>query len=169
MSEFNKIKNYHDKLNQSLVSRERVRSSEDDHQLEFVDEIDGVVYINDSKSIRVTSTRYSLEAIETPVLLILGGDDRENDYTLLGQQIKQKVVAVIYLGENSDKFLKHYSSHEMLFVKATSIPESIQIASAFARSGDAVLFSPACPSYQEHDNYKSRGNDFKSVVKSLKP
>ena len=168
MSEVNKIKNYHDKLNPSLVSRERVRSAEDDHQLEFVDEINGVLYINDSKSIRVTSTRYSLEAIETPVLLILGGDDRENDYSLLGQQIKQKVIAVIYLGESSDKFLKYFAEQKMFFAKATSIRESIQIASAFARSGDAVLFSPACPSYQERDNYKSRGNDFKSVVKSLK-
>ncbi|MGZ6523334.1 MAG: glutamate ligase domain-containing protein, partial [Bacteroidia bacterium] len=160
MSEADKIKNYHDKLNQSLVTRERVRSSEDDHQLEFVDEIDGIVYINDSKSTRVTSTRYSLEAIETGVLLILGGDDKENDYSILGQQIKQKVVAVIYLGECSDKILKHYSGHNMLFAKATSINESVQIASVYARSGDAVLFSPACPSYHEFDNYKSRGNDF---------
>ena len=168
MSDASKIKNYHDKLNQSLVSRERVRSSEDDHQLEFVDEIDGVVYINDSKSTRVTSTRYSLEAIETGVLLIIGGDDRDNDYSALAQQIKQKVMAVIYLGEQGDKVLKHYSGHKMLFAKATSIRESVQIASAYARSGDAVLFSPSCPSYHEHDNYKSRGNDFKSVIKNLK-
>ena len=168
MSEANKIKSYHDKLNQSLVSRERVRSSEDDHQLEFVDEIDGVVYINDSKSTRITSTRYSLEAIETGVLLIVGGDDRENDYSILAQQIKQKVVSVIYLGEQVDKILKHYSGHKMLFAQATSIKESVQIASSYARSGDAVLFSPACPSYQEHDNYKNRGNDFKSLIKSLK-
>jgi UDP-N-acetylmuramoylalanine--D-glutamate ligase len=166
--ETNKIKNYHDKLNQSLVSRERVRSSEDDHQLEFVDEIDGVVYINDSKSTRVTSTRYSLEAVETGILLIVGGDDRENDYSLLRQQIKQKVVAIIYLGEQSDKVLKYYSGHKMMFAKAGSIRESVQIASAYARSGDAVLFSPACPSYQEFDNYKSRGNDFKSIIKKLK-
>src|ERR1700746_3330957 len=108
MSDTNKIKNYHDKLNQPLVSRDRVRSSEDDHQLEFVDEVDGIVYINDSKSTRVTSTRYSLEAIETGVLLIIGGDDRDNDYSALSQQIKQKVVAIIYLGEQSDKVLKHY-------------------------------------------------------------
>lgn len=168
MSDTNKIKNYHDKLNQPLVSRERVRSSEDDHQLEFVDEIDGVVYINDSKSTRVTSTRYSLEAIETGVVLILGGDDRENDYSILGQQIKQKVIAIIYLGEQGDKVLKHYSGHKMLFSKAINVRESVQIASAYARSGDAVLFSPACPSYQEHDNYKSRGNDFKLIIKSLK-
>ena len=133
MSDINKIKNYHDKLNQSLVSRERVRSSEDVHQLEFVDEIDGVVYINDSKSTRVTSTRYSLEAIETSVLLILGGDDRENDYSILAQQIKQKVVAIIYLGEQGDKILKHYSGHKMLFAKAVNIREAIQIASVYAR------------------------------------
>src|ERR1043165_9243878 len=98
MMENNFIRNYRDKLNQALLSRTRVRSSEDDHQLEFVDEINGIAYINDSKSIRVTATRNALEAIETSVVLIIGGDDRDNDYALLSQQVKQKVVAIIYLG-----------------------------------------------------------------------
>jgi UDP-N-acetylmuramoylalanine--D-glutamate ligase len=168
MSENNKIKNYHAKLDQKLLSRERVRSSEDDHHVEFVDEISGIAYINDSKSIRLTATRNSLEAIETSVVLIIGGDDRDNDYSILFQQIKQKVVSIIYLGSCSDKILKYYSSHTMLFAKASSICESVQIASAYARSGDAILFSPACPSYQTFDNYKNRGNEFKEIVKKLK-
>ena len=168
MSETNKIKNYHDKLNQTLLSRNRVRSSEDDHQLEFVDEINGIAYINDSKSIRLTATRNALEAIETSVVLVIGGDDKDNDYSILSQQIKSKVVAIIYLGTNSEKILKHYSSHKMLFAKASAIHESIQIASAYAMSGDVVLFSPGCPSYQEFDNYKNRGNEFKQIVKGLK-
>ena len=86
-----KIRNYHDKLNQALLSRNRVRSSEDDHQLEFVDEINGIAFINDSKSIRLTATRNALEAIETSVILIIGGDDRDNDYSVIAQQVKQKV------------------------------------------------------------------------------
>ncbi|CAN5332149.1 hypothetical protein BH10BAC1_BH10BAC1_11810 [soil metagenome] len=168
MTEQNKIRNYHDKLNQTLLSRNRVRSSEDDHQLEFVDEINGIAFINDSKSIRLTATRNALESIETSVVLIVGGNDGDNDYSLLAQQIKQKVVAVIYLGTHSDKSLSCYSAHKMLFGKALTIKEAVQMASAYGISGDVVLFSPACPSYHEHDNYKSRGNEFKGVVKNLK-
>lgn len=168
MTENDKIKNYHDKLNQTLLSRNRVRSSEDDHQLEFVDEINGIAYINDSKSIRLTATRNALESITTSVVLIIGGDDRENDYSAIAQQIKQKVIALVYLGSYSDKILKYFSSHKMLFAKASSIKEAVQISSAYALSGDVVLFSPACPSYHAHDNYKNRGNEFKEVIKNLR-
>ncbi len=168
MIENNKIRNYHDKLNQALLSRNRVRSSEDDHQLEFVDEINGIAFINDSKSIRLTATRNALEAIETSVVLIIGGDDRENDYSVISQQIKQKVIAVVYLGNYSDKILKCYSSHKMLFAKASTIKEAVQISAAYALSGDVVLFSPACPSYHSFDNYKNRGNEFKDVIKNLR-
>lgn len=168
MSENNKIKNYHAKLDLSLLARDRVRSSEDDHHMEFVDEVSGIAYINDSRSISLMATRNSLEAIETSVILITGGDDRDNDYSVLTQQIKQKVVAVIYLGENGDKILKHFSAHSMLFAKAQNTKEAVQIAHAYSRSGDVVLFSPACPSYHAHDNYKNRGNEFKAIIKELR-
>lgn len=167
MSGIDKIKNYHAKLDLNQLSRERVRSSEDDHHMEFVDEISGIAYINDSKSIRLTATRNSLEAVETSVVLIIGGDDRDNDYSVLAQQIKQKVVAIIYLGDQSDKILKHYSRHSMLFAKAMDIKEAVQLSSAYGKSGDVVLFSPGCPSYQAFDNYKNRGNEFKELVKKL--
>lgn len=167
MTESNKIRNYHDKLNQTLLSRNRVRSSEDDHQLEFVEEINGIAFINDSKSIRLTATRNALEAIETSVVLIIGGNDNDNDYSALSQQIKQKVVAVVYLGSSSDKILNHYSSHKMLFAKASTLSEAVHISATYAISGDVVLFSPACPSCDPHDNYKNRGNEFKEVVKKL--
>ena len=168
MEENNKLKKYHEKLDQSLLSRERVRSSEDDHHMEFVDEISGIAYINDSKSIRLTATRNSLEAIETSVLLIVGGDDRDNDYSVLTSQVKQKVVAIIYLGNLSNKILKHFSTHYMLFAKAGSIKEAVQLSTAYAKSGDVVLFSPACPSYHAFDNYKNRGNEFKEIIKGLR-
>ncbi len=167
MSEDNKIKNYQDKLDHSLLSRERVRSSEDDHHMEFVDEVNGIAYINDSKSIRLTATRNSLEAIETSVVLIIGGDDKENDYSVLTQQVRQKVVGIVYLGINSDSVLKHYSTHNMLFAKATTIKEAVQIATAYCQSGDVVLFSPACAG-SAADNYKTRGNEFKQIIKILK-
>jgi UDP-N-acetylmuramoylalanine--D-glutamate ligase len=168
MSEINKIKNYHEKLNRSLLSRERARSSEDDHHMEFVDEISGIAYINDARAINVPATRNSIESIETSVVLITGGDDRDSDYSMLTQVIKQKVVAVIYLGNNSDNILKHFSAHSMLFAKADSVNEAVQIAACFSRSGDVVLFSPACSGCHHQDNYKNRGNEFKDLIKKMR-
>ncbi len=167
MSENSKIKNYHSKLDLTLLSRDRVRSSEDDHHMEFVEEVNGIAFINDSKSIRLTATRNSLEAIETSVVLIIGGDDRDNDYSVLFKQVKDKVIAIVYLGNDSDKILKHYSRHNMLFTKAKDVKEAVQLANAYAQSGDVVLFSPACPSYHAFDNYKNRGNEYKEQVKNL--
>ncbi|MBA3971348.1 MAG: hypothetical protein H0X46_04270 [Bacteroidetes bacterium] len=168
MNENNRVKNFNAKLNLELAFGQRVRSSDDDHQLEFVDSVNGVAYINDSKSIRLTATRNALESVETSVVLIIGGDDRDNDYSLLAQQIREKVVAIVYMGSNSDKILKFYSAHKMLFAKAFSLKESVQIAAAYALSGDVVLFSPACQNYHSVNNYKSGGNEFKSLVTSLK-
>lgn len=167
MNEINKLKNYHEKIDSRMLSRERVRSSEDDHHMEFVEEVSGVAFINDSRSIRLTATRNSLEAVETSVVLIIGGDDRDNDYAIIGSQVKQKVVAIVYLGQQPDKILKHFSAHSMLFATAIDLKEAVQVASAYARSGDVVLFSPACPSYHPFDNYKNRGNDFKEIVRKL--
>jgi len=167
MQENSKLKNYHSKLDLTLLSRERVRTSEDDHHMEFVDEINGIAYVNDSKSIRVTATRNSLEAIETSVILIVGGDDQELDYSILAKQIKEKVVAIIYLGNNPNNILQHFSKHYMLFAKADNINEAVQFGSMYGQSGDVVLFSPACSKQNEHDNYKKRGNEFKCAVKKL--
>ena len=161
-----KIKNNETKQENALLSRQRVQSSDDEHQLEFVDEVNGIAYVNDARSIRLTATRNSLEKIETSVVLIAGGEDSGNDYSMLSQQVKQKVVAIIYLGNYSDEILKNYSSHYMLFTKAASIREAVVLASCYAKSGDAVLFSPACEN--SVDNFKARGNEFKLCVYSLK-
>ena len=147
----------------SLLSRQQIPSSDDNHQLEFVAEINGVSYINDSKSIRLTATRNSLEQINSSVVLIIGGKEDDNDYSILAKQIKEKVVSIIYLGNNNDLIFQHYSKHYMLFAKASTINEAVQIASAYATPGSLVLFSPACESI----NYKNRGNEFKDVVKKL--
>jgi UDP-N-acetylmuramoylalanine--D-glutamate ligase len=165
--ENSKIKNYHAKLDRSLLSRDRVRSSEDDHYMEFVDEIRDVVYINDSRSTGISATHNSIEAVEAPVVLITGGDDRDNDYSVLARLTKQKIVAVVYLGADSNKILQHFSTHSILFAKAYDLKEAVAIAGSYSKQGDVVLFSPACPSYHEHDNYKNRGNEFKSLVKRL--
>jgi UDP-N-acetylmuramoylalanine--D-glutamate ligase len=86
--------------------------------MEFVDEINGIAYVNDSKSIRLSATRNSLEAIETSVVLIIGGNDADNDYSVLARQIKEKVIAIVYLGKYSNKILQHYSKHNMYICKS---------------------------------------------------
>lgn len=166
MPDNNKIKNARSG-EPGLLSRMHTRSSADDHHMELIDEVNGITFINDSMAIRLTATRNSLEAVKAPVVLIVGGDDSENDYSLLFRQVKEKVTAIIYLGSDSDRILKHYSRHYMLFAKAAGISEAVQIANACAKPGDAVLFSPGCPGCYPFDNYRNRGNEFKTVVKKL--
>jgi UDP-N-acetylmuramoylalanine--D-glutamate ligase len=167
MSPEKKLKNYYERLDHSLLNRERARSSEDDHHMEFVDEVNGIAYINDARSTRLKATRNSLEAIETSVVLIIGGDDKESDYSLIAQQVKQKVVAIIYLGDHSDNIMRHYSSASMMFVHASALKEAVLAASYFAQSGDVVLFSSGCATCLDGQNYKTRGNQFKEVVRNL--
>lgn len=137
----------------------------DEHYLEFVEQVNGVGYINDSKSIRLRETLESLKKIDASVVLIIGGDkDKGYDYSILSKQIKEKVCAIIYLGENSDMILQHFSTHTMLFAKACSIEEAVQMAYFFANAKDVVLFSPGC----DHSfDYKVRGYKFKKEVKKL--
>lgn len=168
MSEKNNIENIHSTQELDLsISRGRVRSSDDDHHMELVDEVKGIAFINDSRSTRLTATRNSLESIGTSVVLITGGDDRDNDYSVLFQQVKEKVTAIVYLGNDSGKILKHYSRNYMLFAKVQNVKEAVQMAGFYAKAGDVVLFSPGCPSYHAFDNYKNRGIEFREVVKGL--
>ncbi|MCE3278713.1 MAG: UDP-N-acetylmuramoylalanine--D-glutamate ligase [Bacteroidetes bacterium] len=167
MTDNNKIKNDQATAKLSLL-RQRVASSEDDHNMEFVDTINGVAYINDSRAIRITATRNSLEGIDTGIVLIIGGDDNTNDYSVLAEQVIKKVVSIIYLGNNSDLILKHFSSHSLFFAKAEDLKEAVNIADSYSRSGDVVLFSPACPNCSVYENYMTRGNAFKALIKELK-
>lgn len=163
----NKVENDLAATKLSLL-RQRVASSEDDHYMEFVDTVNGVAYINDSRAIRITATRNSLEAIDTGVVLIVGGGDSDNDYSVLAEQVIKKVVAIIYLGANSDLILKHFSSHSMFFAKAENLKEAVNIAYSYSRSGDVVLFSPACPNCSAYENYMNRGNAFKNLIMEFK-
>jgi UDP-N-acetylmuramoylalanine--D-glutamate ligase len=162
-----KTENLTGRTGNRLLSRSRINASDDEHQMEFVGQVNGTAYINDSFSLTINATENSLKAVETSVILIIGGNDTANDYSLLADQINNKVVAIIYLGEYSDKILKHYLGHSMLFSMANDIKEAVSIADAYSRPGDAVLFSPACSSGNESDPYKSRGKEFKEIVKAL--
>jgi UDP-N-acetylmuramoylalanine--D-glutamate ligase len=136
------------------------------HRLESVAEINGVEYINDSKATNVDSVFYALEAMTKPVVWIVGGVDKGNDYSPLFQLVGQKVKAVICLGKDNSKILEAFKNRIEVIVETGSMQEALKASSLYAGEGDVVLLSPACASFDLFNNYQHRGNVFKEIVNS---
>ena len=152
----------------SEVVRESLSSFEGvPHRLEFVREIDGVRYINDSKATNVNAVWYALESFSERIVLIAGGRDKGNDYSSLKPLVRRKVRAVVALGESAGKVMDELGSLAEEGTTAASIEEAIRYAHFFAERGDVVLLSPACSSFDMFDNYEHRGDVFKRLVMSL--
>ena len=157
-------------LQKALETRKNIINSVDEHNLEFVNEVNGVGYVNDSMSFSVSTTLRSMESFEVPVILIIGGFDINNDYSILSGVIREKVRGVIYLGKDNEKIITHCKAkNSMLFSSASSLEEAVNIAFYYATPGNVVLFSPACASGKEFADYKVRGNEFKKAVNALIP
>ena len=137
-----------------------------EHRLEFVRELNGVTYINDSKATNVNSVWYALQSFEKPIILLLGGRDKGNDYTMLNDLIKKQVKTIIAIGESADKVNQHFNKITSV-IKANSMEEAIKLAKNIASHGDIVLLSPACASFDWFENYEHRGKVFKQLVNSL--
>jgi UDP-N-acetylmuramoylalanine--D-glutamate ligase len=138
-----------------------------EHRLEFVVKIHDVEFINDSKATNVNSTWYALESISKPIILILGGVDKGNDYSLLINLVKQKVKGIICLGLDNRKIHEAFSSSVDIMVNTESMDEAVQTAYRLAEKGDTVLLSPACASFDLFENYEDRGRKFKQAVRNL--
>ena len=138
-----------------------------EHSMEFVAEINGVSYVNDSKSVSIKSTYESINTIDAHLVLIIGGMDKDTDYSYLLNVDMNKIKTFIYLGENEERMLRYFGRNNMLFMKADGIEEALTLAKASALANQVVLFSPACPSFEIFDNYKNRGNRFKEQVKLM--
>lgn len=154
------------------VSLESLRSSLTNfkgvpHRLEFIREIDGVRYINDSKATNVNAVWYALESFKEHVVLIAGGRDKGNDYSPLIPFVKDRVRAVVAIGESADKVVRELGSAAPATVVARSMEEAISEARRFAKPGDVVLLSPACASFDMFDNYEHRGDTFRRLVEAL--
>ncbi|GIV60097.1 UDP-N-acetylmuramoyl-L-alanine--D-glutamate ligase [Rhodocaloribacter litoris] len=149
-------------VRESLASFEGVP-----HRLEFVREVDGVRYVNDSKATNVNSVWYALESFDEPIVLIAGGRDKGNDYTPLKPLVRQKVRALIAIGESADKVLHELGPCVAHSMAARSMEDAIRCARVFAQPGDIVLLSPACASFDMFQNYEDRGDTFKRLVASL--
>ncbi len=138
-----------------------------EHRMEPVGTIKGVEFINDSKATNVNSTWFALESMSKPVILILGGIDKGNDYSLIKDLVKEKVKAIVCMGVDNRKIHESFGDVVSLIVNTGSAKEAVQAAFHFASKGDAVLLSPACASFDLFKNYEDRGRQFKDAVKEL--
>ncbi len=138
-----------------------------EHRMEPVSTIKGVEFINDSKATNVNSTWYALESMIKPVILVLGGVDKGNDYNILKEMVKEKVKAIVCMGRDNSKIHEAFGDVVSLMVNTLSAKEAVQAAFHFSSKGDVVLLSPACASFDLFKNYEDRGNQFKQAVKNL--
>ena len=148
--------------------REAVQSFESlEHRMEYVSTVRGVEFINDSKATNVNSTWYALESMQKPVVLILGGIDKGNDYSLMRDLVKEKVKAIVCMGLDNHKIHDAFQNDVPVIVNTSSAIEAVKSSFQLAEKGDIVLLSPACASFDLFKNYEDRGNQFKEAVRDL--
>ncbi len=138
-----------------------------EHRMEYVATVRGIEFINDSKATNVNSTWYALESMSKPTILIMGGVDKGNDYSLIADLVKEKVRAIICLGTNNENIHAAFGNVISPIVNTGSAVEAVKTAFHFAQKGNVVLLSPACASFDLFKNYEDRGNQFKQAVKEL--
>jgi len=138
-----------------------------EHRLEEVVKINKVQYINDSKATNVNATYFALESMSAPTVWIVGGVDKGNDYQELFQFVNEKVKAIICLGAENEKLMSTFGNMVDVIVETQFMSEAVKIAYKLAESGDNVLLSPACASFDLFENYEDRGRQFKNAVRNL--
>ena len=154
------------------IQDEKIRASLSDfkgveHRLEKVTRVRGVDYINDSKATNVNSCWYALQSMTTPLVLILGGTDKGNDYSEIEELVKKKARALIFLGVDNAKLHAFFDGKVAHIEDARSMKEAVDKAYRLARKGDTVLLSPCCASFDLFRSYEDRGDQFKMCVRNL--
>ena len=154
------------------IRKEIIRESLSDfqnveHRLEFVARVHGIEFTNDSKATNVNSTWYALESMSKPVVWIVGGVDKGNDYDMLRDLVSSKVKAIVCLGKDNSKIMKAFDGKIETIVEAETAMDAVGLSYQFASKGEIVLLSPACASFDLFDDYEDRGNKFKRAVKAL--
>lgn len=139
-----------------------------EHRLEYVDTIDGVRYINDSKATNVNSCWYALESMTTPVVLILGGKDKGNDYSEIEEFVKDKVSAIVCMGKDNQKIVDFFTGKVPVVSDTHSIEDAVKECARLAKPGETVLLSPCCASFDLFKSYEDRGRQFKDLVRKMK-
>ncbi|MBP6231572.1 MAG: UDP-N-acetylmuramoyl-L-alanine--D-glutamate ligase [Paludibacteraceae bacterium] len=154
------------------IKKEQIRNSLADfegveHRLEPVAKVRNIMFINDSKATNVNSCWYALESMHTPVVLILGGTDKGNDYNEILQLINKKVHTLVFLGTDNSKLEHFFGETGIKTMSTNSMEEAVKVAYQSANKGDTVLLSPCCASFDLFANYEDRGAQFKHCVKNL--
>lgn len=154
------------------IKKERIREALEDfeaveHRLEFVDTVEGVRWVNDSKATNVNSTWYALESMNTPTVLILGGKDKGNDYSEIEELVKEKVKAIVCMGKDNAKLLKFFTGKVPVIADTHSLEEAVAECRRLASEGDTVLLSPCCASFDLFKSYEDRGEQFKKAVRDM--
>lgn len=137
-----------------------------EHRLEFVAEIGGVRYYNDSKATNVDATLKALDAFPGRILVILGGKDKGSDYTLLRAPLREKAILALLIGAAAEKIEKQITG-SVAIERAGTLERAVEIVSHAARPGDVVVLAPACASFDQFQNYEHRGRFFKELVRQL--
>ena len=148
-----------------------------DHRLQYVATIRGVRYVNDSKATNVNSCWYALESMTTPTVLILGGTDKGNDYSEIDELVREKCHTLIFMGKDNSKLIQHFetlgyspiasSPHHLTYISTDNLADAVQAAYQSAKTGDTVLLSPCCASFDLFKNYEDRGEQFMNAVRAL--
>jgi len=154
------------------IRNENVKQSLSDfhnipHRLEYVANVHGIQFLNDSKATNVNSTWYALEYIDKPIVWIAGGIDKGNDYSSIKPLVKEKVRAIVCLGVDTKNLHEEFGDLVDNIVDTTSMDIAVVTAYHIANKGDSVLLSPACASFDLFDNYEERGDKFKEAVNAL--
>ncbi len=154
------------------LRKEKIRQSMMDykgleHRLEFVAMVRGVEYINDSKATNLNSVWYALECMTRPTVLILGGVDKGNDYKIILDLVKEKVKHIVAMGVDNEKIVDFFTREGIQVKDTHSMGAAVQASAELALSGDCVLLSPACASFDLFDNFQDRGEQFKIIVNSM--
>ncbi len=149
-------------IRESLQSFEGV-----EHRLEPVAEIEGVRYINDSKATNINAAWFALDSFNVPMVLILGGRDKGNNWLALADQLREKAHTVVAIGEARPAILEQLDGVVPNLLEAESMKDAVRMAAGVARRGEIVLLSPACASFDMFDDYEQRGDEFKKSVLEL--
>lgn len=154
------------------VRKETIRQSMEgfegaEHRLEKVISVGGIEFINDSKATNINSTYYALESMTKPIIWILGGEDKGNDYMELMSLVRSKVKAIVCLGVDNSKIIDAFANVIPIMVETRGAEEAVKVAYKLAEKGDVVLLSPACASFDLFENYEDRGKQFKEAIFKL--
>ncbi|MEE9429844.1 MAG: UDP-N-acetylmuramoyl-L-alanine--D-glutamate ligase [Melioribacteraceae bacterium] len=137
-----------------------------EHRLEFVRDVYGISFINDSKATNVDAVWFALRSFDTPIFLILGGTDKGNEYGKIKEEVQNRVKKIFAIGTSAEKIIKYFQSITNV-EKVESLDEAVNKGLQEANSGEYILLSPACASFDMFENYEDRGNQFKEIVNQL--